>query len=127
MLVILSIFAGLLVVVAGMFLVFFLIESNKHSYTKDALLSQRAKNKSIEVRMGFMVEKMAPFLDIFPTDPNNAHFLGAPIDYISFGDDEIVFIEVKTGASRLSKKQRNIKALVEEGKVRFELVRLKSD
>jgi len=69
MLVILSIFAGLLVVVAGMFLVFFLIESNKHSYTKDALLSQRAKNKSIEVRMGFMVEKMAPFLLLIAATP----------------------------------------------------------
>lgn len=81
------------------------------------------RNKSVEVRTGQIMEKMAPFLEVFNHDPRNAQFLGNPIDYIIFNEDEIVFMEVKTGKARATKKQNNIKKLVEEGKVRFELIR----
>ena len=37
-----------------------------------------------------------------------------------FSEDEIVFLEIKIGTSTLSEKQRNIKRLIEGGKVRFE-------
>ena len=84
---------------------------------------EKSRSKSVEVRMGQLTEKMAPILGIFPKDPSNAHHLGSPIDYILFDDDEIVFIEVKSGKSRLTAKQRKIKNLVESGQVRFELIR----
>lgn len=70
---------------------------------------------------------MAPFLESWPYDPNNFRFIGSPIDGISFEDDEIVFIEIKTGNSRLSRNQKNIKALVSEGKVSFASFRVNSD
>lgn len=87
----------------------------------------KSKCKSTEVRTGQIMEKMAPFSNIFKYEPRNAYFLGNFIDYVVFSEDEIVFVEVKTGKSSLSKKQRNIKKLVEEGKVRFELVRFDND
>ena len=45
--------------------------------------------------------------------------LGQPIDFIGVSDDYIDFIEVKTGAAGLSPMEREIKEIIEKGKVRF--------
>ncbi|MCK5017727.1 MAG: hypothetical protein KAS32_11750 [Candidatus Peribacteraceae bacterium] len=90
---------------------------------KEALGKERSRNKSVEVHTGLIMEKMAPFFEMFNHDPKNAHHLGNPIDYIIFNEEEIVFLEVKTGKARTTKKQNNIKKLIEAGKVKWELVR----
>jgi len=97
------------------------IEREKERYRK--LYSQK---KSGEVVMGAIAEAMAPMLDNFPVkgEEKELHFLGMPIDYIHFGEDEIKFIEVKSGKSTLSTKQRNIKKQIESGKVSFVTVRI---
>jgi predicted Holliday junction resolvase-like endonuclease len=41
------------------------------------------------------------------------------VDGIQFNDDEIIFVEIKTGKARLSKSQKNTKELVKQGKVSF--------
>lgn len=87
------------------------------------LTKERGRNKSVEVRTGFIMEKIAPFTEAFGENPKNVKHLGDPIDYICFDDDVITLIEVKTGKSRLSTKQNKIKRLVEEGKVGFKVVR----
>ena len=51
------------------------------------LLGQK---KSSEVRLGQISENLAPFLDDFKYNPKRAHFLGQPIDYIIFEDDEVI-------------------------------------
>lgn len=90
---------------------------------KSDLTKERGRNKSVEVRTGFILEKAAPFMEAFGENPQNAHHMGSPIDYIVFNEDSIIFVEVKTGKARLTKKQNNIKRLVEEGKVGFKTVR----
>ena len=85
------------------------------------LLGQK---KSSEVRVGKIGENMAPFLNGWPYDPNDFRFLGNPIDGIQFNEDELVFVEIKTGKSVLSKKQRWIKQLIREGKVGFATFRI---
>ena len=85
------------------------------------ILSQK---KSSEVLTGHIAEKVAPFLTDFKHDPQQAIFLGQPIDYLVFKDDEIVFVEIKSGKARLTKKQRNIKKLIEENKVNWEEIRI---
>ncbi len=94
----------------------------KLNSTYNILLSQK---KSSEVRLGQISEQLAPFLSQFPYDPKKVQFLGNPIDYIYFGDDEVVLIEVKSGNARLSKKQRAIKKLVLNGKVTWKELRIK--
>jgi predicted Holliday junction resolvase-like endonuclease len=84
-----------------------------------------SQKKSSEVRLGHIAETLAPFLDQFDFDPENCTFLGQPIDYISFGDDEITFIEVKSGNSQLNKKQRHIRDLVKAKFVSWKEVRIK--
>ena len=84
-----------------------------------------SQKKQSEVRLGQIVEQIAPFLDKFSHDPKQAQFLGNPIDYVVFEEDRVVFVEIKSGNSRLSKKQRLIKSNIEEGKVEFEEIRIK--
>lgn len=91
------------------------------SMAYDKLLSQK---KSSEVRLGQISENLAPFLKDFKYDPKQAHFMGMPVDYVIFTDDEVVFLEVKSGKAQLSPSQRKIKALIKSGKVRWDEMRI---
>jgi predicted Holliday junction resolvase-like endonuclease len=85
------------------------------------VLSQK---KSSEVRLGSIAETLAPFLDQFEFDPEECTFLGKPIDYISFGDEEITFIEVKSGKSQLNAKQRHIRDQVKSKLISWKEIRI---
>lgn len=85
---------------------------------------RESQMKSREVLVGHALEKLAPYINGLGVDPKTAQFLGQPIDFISFGEDEITFIEVKSGKSQLSQKQRKIRELVKEKKVNWKEVRL---
>ena len=69
--------------------------------------------------------EITAFLDQFSFDPETCVFLGRPIDYIAFDDDIITFIEVKTGKSQLSTKQRHIRDLVNSKQVAWKEIRIK--
>ena len=95
---------------------------NNETEARKKVLSQK---KSGEVRLGHIAETLAPFLDQFEFDPERCSFMGKPIDYISFGDDEITFIEVKSGNAQLNQRQRQIKKLVEQKAISWKEVRIK--
>ena len=95
------------------------IRTEKASSKK--ILSQK---KSSEVRLGKIGENMAPFIKDWPYEHRRFRFIGDPIDGIQFTDDEVIFVEIKTGKSRLTHSQRNIKKLVAEGKVSFATFRI---
>jgi len=96
----------------------------------DALERARA------VLKGKIGEQLAPLLPEFldMCNPADARFIGSPIDYLIFknmtleeGQDlplEIVLLDVKTGKSGLNQIQRRIKEAIEDGRVRFQLLRL---
>ncbi len=77
-----------------------------------------AIDKSSSVTMGKMTEHMVPYLPGFGFNPADARFIGSPIDLIVFdglGNDEvkkIVFVEIKTGASTLSTRERMVRDAV---------------
>ena len=84
-----------------------------------------SKKKSGEVRLGQIAENFAPFLDQCKEyDPKTMHFLGNPIDFLIYDENKIVFMEVKSGNSKLSEKQRRIKKIVEERKVEWKEIRI---
>jgi predicted Holliday junction resolvase-like endonuclease len=89
--------------------------------SRKTTLSQK---KSSEVRLGHIAEKLAPFLEDFPYKPEDATFLGQPIDYIVFDDSSIVFVEIKTGKSKLSSKQRHIRDLIKNKYVEWKEIRI---
>ena len=99
------------------------IEKNLEDETESRkkTLSQK---KSSEVRLGNIAETLAPFLDQFDFDPENCIFLGRPIDYISFEDEIITFIEVKSGKSQLNTKQRHIRDLVKSKQIAWKEIRI---
>ena len=85
-----------------------------------------AVKKSRAVLGGQFGEQMAPFFPDFPCNPGDAHFLGSPVDYVAFsgsavGDEvsEVLFIEVKSGRSTLSEREKQIRDAVRDGRVRF--------
>lgn len=96
------------------------------------LKAAKALKRSKEVRIGLAEENMLMFHEDFHYDGGDFRALGSPIDGMIFKgnvqDDitEIVLMEVKTGNSKMSKKQRQIKQLVEDGKVRFQEFRIKT-
>ena len=89
--------------------------------SRKKVLSQK---KSSEVRLGHIAETLAPFLDQFDFDPENCTFLGKPIDYISFDDDAVTLIEIKSGKSQLNSKQRHIRDLVKNNQVNRKEIRI---
>lgn len=94
------------------------------STLRDLYNKEISCRKSKEVRLGQIAEQIIPFLEHFNHNPKSLRALFSPIDYVAFEEDQITFIEVKTGNSQLSKKQKGIKKLIEEGKVAFEIHRI---
>ena len=97
-------------------------ELSEVSEEKKKVTSQK---KSSEVRLGHIAETLAPFLDQFEFDPEKCTFLGKPIDYISFGEDEITLIEIKSGKSQLNTNQRRIRDQVNAKQISWKEVRIK--
>lgn len=95
-------------------------DKSKRKNRKDAVEKSRA------VLNGQFYEQIAPYLPGFPCDPSDAKFLGKPVDFVAFegsgeGSEisEILFIEVKTGSSQLSSRERQIKKCIENGRVKY--------
>jgi len=74
---------------------------------------------SLSVKYGKTMEELAPFMKNYPYNPENFKFIGSPIDGIQFDEDKIIFVEFKTGSSKLSKKQKKIKKMIEDKKLFF--------
>jgi predicted Holliday junction resolvase-like endonuclease len=100
---------------------------------RESVLKSRSSLK------GQIAEQMAPLLPGFRYLPADARFLGDPIDYVVFNGYsdardrgveaglEIVLLEVKQGASSLSPFQRRIARSVQEGRIRFEILRISDE
>ena len=77
---------------------------------------------------GKVLEHIVPYLPNWKYTPSDARFLGSPIDYIVFdglSEDEVkelIIVEIKTGNSKATKRQRSIRDAIKEGKVRYELL-----
>jgi predicted Holliday junction resolvase-like endonuclease len=95
---------------------------------KERDIRKDAAKRSRAVHRGKILEQIVPILPGWDFLPVECRFLGSPIDLVVFdglsGEDEEVFIyllEVKSGRSRLSKRQRRIKEAVAMGNVFFEV------
>lgn len=93
-----------------------------------------SRKRARSVNLGQVVEHLVPFMPDFPFDPKDARFLGAPVDYIVFAGlreddrvDEVVFVEIKSGKSKLSTRERSVKEAVEDGRVAYYEMRVDPD
>ena len=105
-----------------------LFEDWKQRYEKE--IRRDVIERSRAVITGKVVEQLTPYLPQFKYNPKDARFIGSPVDLIVFdGLDEgnlrkIVFIEVKSGKSSLSKREKLVKDAIEKGKVEYEILSL---
>lgn len=113
------------------FLVILLIIQTMRLHRFNSSVRKDAIKRSRAVIGGQVVEQIAPFLPNFPCSPADAKFIGKPIDFIAFSGlaekdkvDEVLLIEVKTGQSTLSGREKEIKRAVKEGRVRYVEYRL---
>jgi len=88
-------------------------------------LKKAALVKSRQIIGGTFSEQLAPFLPDFPFDPTEARFIGKPVDFIVFRGlaqgqiDEVAFVEVKSGQSRLNQNEQSLRAAIEQRRVSF--------
>lgn len=88
-----------------------------------------AVRRSAAVVAGKVTEHLAPYLADFPYDPKDVRFLGTPVDLIVFDGlsvgalEQVVFVEIKTGASQLSTRERRVREAIQAGRVAWEELR----
>lgn len=114
----------LLFLIILILVVLYLLTRKELSKLKKANEKLQFDYRSKVVKHGKNWENFVPFMPDFEKVANkdNFVFLGMPIDGVAFDEDNIKFIEIKTGDSQLSKKQKNIKKMVEDKKIKwFEL------
>ncbi len=101
--------------------------NNIEDARKDAI------RKSQSTLKGQISETLAPWLMTCVNSVKELNFLGNPIDFVGFKgiDDnkevEIKFIEVKTGKSSLTSKQRKIRDAVKAKRVEWQEVRIETN
>ena len=98
------------------------IERWKQQHEQEIRLD--AVQRSSAVTRGKVTEHIVPYLPGFDLNPKDIRFLGTSIDLIGFKglndsmeEIDIVFIEVKTGGSVLSARERAVKKAVEQKRV----------
>ncbi len=94
---------------------------------------KEAVQRSRSVLGGQFAEQLAPYLPEFPFRPNEAKFIGSPIDFIVFeGMDEknitdVFFVEVKSGNARLNSNQQYLKEAIQNKRVYWKEYRIPDD
>ena len=102
---------------------------NQWVIDKEEEIRKDSVERSKAVTLGKVAEHLAPFFPGFEFNPRDAKFLGSPVDFVVFDgltDGEVknvVFIEVKTGSSNLSTRERKVRDAIEAGNVRWEILR----
>lgn len=120
------IFVALVFLAVGYLLGYFRGKRKIAQAKKEALQRQRP------ILGGLISEQIATLLPDFPKDlkTSEARFIGKPIDFLFFkGMDEqditeVVFVEVKSGASSLSSIERKLRNAIQEKRVEWREYRL---
>lgn len=97
---------------------------------KEKQIRKDAMDRSRNIMRGQATEHLAPIM-MEDYSIKDFRFLGNPVDYIVFNGasdvtdktkdeiESIVFVDIKTGKSRLNKVQRRIRDCIKEGRVEF--------
>lgn len=100
----------------------------KVRYTAD--IREDAVQRSQAVTAGKVHEQLIPYLPGFPYNPKDVRFLGSPVDLVVFDGlaegrvRRIVFLEVKSGRSGLSSRERCVRDAVQAGEVEWAELRV---
>ncbi|HEX7336095.1 MAG TPA: Holliday junction resolvase-like protein [Gemmatimonadales bacterium] len=93
-------------------------------------IREDAVQRSQAITAGKVHEQLIPYLPVFPYNPKDVRFLGSPVDLVVFDGlsegrlDRIVFVEVKTGGSGLTIRERSVRDVVRAGEIDWEELRV---
>lgn len=79
---------------------------------------------------GKIWEQVVSLIPGFKHNPADMRFIGSPVDYIVFKGmskkdiEKIIFLEIKTGDSKLTEQQEKIKRAVKAGRVSWQEYRI---
>ncbi|PYP52604.1 MAG: Holliday junction resolvase [Gemmatimonadetes bacterium] len=112
----------------GLLVALLYIQQWKARYTQ--VIRQDAVQRSQAVTSGKVHEQLVPYLPEFGFNPKDARFLGSPVDLLVFDglDDgalrRVVFVEIKTGDSALTGRERQVRDVVRASQVVWEEIRI---
>ena len=95
---------------------------------QEKLIRQDAIQRSQAVTVGKVTEHLVPHLPNFQFNPKDVRFIGSPVDFIIFDGlneeeenqvREVVFLEIKTGASALTRRERLVRDAIKAGSVKW--------
>ena len=93
-------------------------------------IREDAVQRSQAITAGKVHEQLIPYLPLFPYNPKDVRFLGSPVDLVVFDGlsegrlERIVFVEVKTGGSGLTIRERSVRDVVRDGEIDWEELRV---
>jgi predicted Holliday junction resolvase-like endonuclease len=102
----------------------------KYIEEKEEEIRRDAIERSSKILSGKVLERLVPLLKNFNHSPHDVRWLGDPIDLVVFdgasndNPQKITFVEIKSGKSELTEKQKKIKQIIKEGKVFWEEIRI---
>lgn len=102
---------------------------------EEKIPEQRADaiNRSRASLGGKFSENLSPYFPDFPFHPTEMRWLGSPVDYIVFKGmdhdqiEELIFLEIKSGKSTLTTREKQIRKLIEEKKVAWKEYKVPED
>ncbi|RXE57274.1 Holliday junction resolvase [Methanoculleus taiwanensis] len=97
--------------------------------TEEKSIRRDAVTRSEAVIRGKVTEHLIPYFPDFTYNPKDARFLGTPVDFVIFNglsDGEVTsvaFVEVKSGRSNLSERERAVRDCILQQRVTYEVIR----
>jgi predicted Holliday junction resolvase-like endonuclease len=86
----------------------------------------RSESGAHHTNIGFIMERIAPTMPGFRFKHNDCRAIFDPIDYVIFEGlttqrevDHIYFVDIKSGAAKLSSKQKDIRRVIQDKKISF--------
>jgi predicted Holliday junction resolvase-like endonuclease len=117
--------ALVLAIAAALFFAFLYLSARLR--IKDIVRAERADavQRSRAVTAGNFTQHIVPYFPEFEFDPRDVRFLGSPIDFVVFDGlcqgevKRIVLVEVKTGGSSLSTRERSVREAACAGRIEW--------
>ena len=124
-----AILSGLVLGLAlGLLIAWLYLLTWKARYT--AAIRDAAIERSRAVTSGKVHEQLIPYLPEFQYNPKDARFVGSPVDLVVFDGlaegqvRRVVFLEVKTGGSGLTGRERQVRDVIEARHVEWAELRV---
>lgn len=130
---IIIILISILIIFLGSIAIYLILNYKFQKKLDKILKSERedAIKRSRAVLTGQFSENISPYMPGFPYSPTECKFLGKPIDFIVFkGADEnnikeVIFLEIKSGNSKLNKQEKNLKETILSKKIKWDEYKVK--